>query len=215
MHLRLFFKMNFYFYSIERHFLGHFSTQSPHCTHALLSTVHCFSSLFTVIALQGQFLAQSPQNTQESVSHLSPPAAPPAAGAASPPAAGAAFGASGILNVSVTFSVPGVVYSGFIVRHFFGQLSTHAPHCMHCILWISQVLASLFTVMAFAGHFLWQMPHVMHDVTSISTCPLVLSCHSLATTGYIRVAGFLNKLPSTTLPILNVAISRAPTFLYS
>lgn len=209
--------MNFYFYSITRHFLGHFSTQSPHCTQALLSTVHCFSSLFTVSRCKVNFLRRVRRIRRNPYQHLRPP---PAAGAAHlhpqpAPAGATGFGASGMLNVSITFSPPGAVYSGFIVRHFLGQLSTQAPHCTHCILWISHVLASLLTVIAFAGHFLWQIPQVMHDVTSISTCPLVLSCHSLATTGYIRVAGFLNKLPSTTLPILNVAILRAPTFLYS
>ena len=191
------------FYSV-RHFFGHFSTQSPHCAQAPVSTVQDLEALSTVIAPHGQFFAQSPQNTQASRSFFRP--SPPAG--AAPPAAGAAFGAAaGNWNLSVTFSVFGVVYSGFMVRHFFGQFSTHELHWMHCILWISQVRASLSTVIALAGHFFWQIPQAIQELTSISTCPLVTGVHSLGTTGYMRVAGFLNKLLKSNLLILNVAMT--------
>ena len=56
-------------YSV-RHFLGHFSTHAPHLTQAS-DTSQTLSALFTVRASQGQTLAQSPQNTHTSLSHLS------------------------------------------------------------------------------------------------------------------------------------------------
>ena len=63
------------------------------------------------------------------------------------------------------------------------------------------------TVMALAGHFLAQIPQTIQSSVRMPICPLVRSCHSLGTTGYMRVAGFLNKLFSTTFPILKVAIT--------
>ena len=117
------------------------------------------------------------------------------------------FDLSGTLNVSTTFSVEGVVYFEFMLKHFFGHTSVQCIHCMHCILSIVQVLALLSTVIAFVGHFLAQIPHAMHSDALISTAPLVRSCHSRGITGYMRVAGFLNKRFITNPPILNVPTS--------
>ena len=78
---------------------------------------------------------------------------------------------------------------------------------MHCILWISHVPPFLSTLIASAGHLLEQIPHSMHFSSSMSILPLVLSCHSLSTTGYMRVAGFLNTLCNTVFAILKAPIT--------
>ena len=47
----------------------------------------------------------------------------------------APFGAFlGMSNESTTLTTSGIVYRFSIVRHFLGHPSTHALHCMHCIL---------------------------------------------------------------------------------
>ena len=113
------------------------------------------------------------------------------------------FFCSGIFMQSVILAAPGSVYWGNMIRHFFGHVSTQPPHCIHRILSMAHVLSSLLTVIALVGHRLEQIPHSIQDSSSIPILPLVLSCHSLGTTGYMSVAGFLNKLFNTTFPMLN------------
>lgn len=109
--------------------------------------------------------------------------------------------------VSITLNVSGVVYACSMVRHFFGQTSTQHPHWMHCILSIIHFLLFLSTVMQLVGHFFIQMPHKMQSSSTIPMCPRVLSCHTLGTTGYMRVAGFLNRLFITNLLIFDTNIT--------
>ena len=83
------------------------------------------------------------------------------------------------------------------MRHFLGQLSTQALHCTHCILSIVHLPSFLSTAIAAVGQTLAQIPQPIQLFSSIPTAPLVLSCHSLGLTGYMRVAGFLKMLPIT------------------
>jgi len=101
----------------------------------------------------------------------------------------------------------GAEYWFSIVRHFLGQLSAQDPHCTQSILLMVQVRPSLSTVIAWVGHLFEQMLQRMQSFSTMEMCPLVRSCHCLGTTGYMRVAGFLNKLVIMTLPSLNIAIS--------
>ena len=151
-------------YSV-RHFLGHFSTHAPHLTQAS-DTSQTLSALFTVRASQGHTLAQSPQNTHTSLSHLSPPSAGAAA-----PAAGAAgfFSCLGTSTTSTVLVVSGVVYGLSISRHFLGHSSTQQPHWIHLILSIVHVPAALSTAIAFAGHLRPHIPHNIQDSFSIVT----------------------------------------------
>ena len=86
------------------------------------------------------------------------------------------------------------------MRHFLGQQSTQALHWMHCILWMTHLPSALSIAMALVGQALSHIPQAIQLSPSIETDPLVLSSHSLGTTGYIRVAGFLPMLPSMVLP---------------
>ena len=104
------------------------------------------------------------------------------------------FGFSGIGNVSMTFSVPGAVYPGRMLRHFFGQDSTQYPHWMQFILSMVSVLEPLSTLIASVGHFFPQILHVMQLEGSNSMCPLLLSGYSLGTDGYNLVSGLENRL---------------------
>ena len=107
----------------------------------------------------------------------------------------------------MVFVALGAEYWFSIVRHFLGQLSAHEPHCIQSILLMAQVRPSLSTVIAWVGHLFEQMLQRMQSFSTMEICPLVFSCHCLGITGYMRVAGFLNKLDSTTLPSLKIAIS--------
>jgi hypothetical protein len=78
---------------------------------------------------------------------------------------------------------------------------------------MDQVLASRLTVIASVGHFFIQMPQRMHSFMSTAICPLVLSLYSLGMTGYMSVAGFLNKLLITILPIFKFAIDFASVLI--
>ena len=112
------------------------------------------------------------------------------------------FCCSGTEMLSTVFVVSGVVYCPAIIRHFFGQASAQLPQCIHFILSIAQILSALFTFTALVGHFFTHIPQRIQSVSFILTLPLVLSCHSLGTLGYLCVAGFFNMLFSTNFVIL-------------
>jgi hypothetical protein len=85
-------------------------------------------------------------------------------------------------------------YSGSMVRQVRGQMRTQLKHWMQEKLSMLQVSLSLLTVMACVGQRFSQMLHRIHSFMSQVTCPFVREVYTGATTGYILVAGFLNRL---------------------
>ena len=107
----------------------------------------------------------------------------------------------------MVLTVFGAEYWFSMCRHFLGQFSTQDPHCTQSILLMVHVRPSLSTVIAWVGHLLEQIPQRMQSGSTMEMWPLVLSCQALGTTGYMRVAGFLNKLDITNFQSLKIAIS--------
>ena len=123
---------------------------------------------------------------------------------------GVGFGGRGACRrMSLSFVTVGGVYRLSMVRHFFGQTSTHALQVQQRSRSMFHSLSGFRTMMASVGQRFAQALQKMHASMSFSMCPRLRGVRwgSFSRDGYNRVAGRVKRflmivrdIPKTDIP---------------